>query len=147
MPDLCVADGWFSRVSAFEEIPHVVVTDIQPPSSCGKWFGQHLGVAGFDRPASYPDPARRAEKSHAMLLPVRIDDPAVPGICGRTATSVCYSVGVRVLHIVKACRRKTFWNHLRQLFPGHGHGATPFQSHAPQGDVVVVRAPVGHRAA
>src|SRR5437763_9114533 len=82
-----------------------------------------------------------------MLLAAGIDDRAIPGVGRRALAGLRYAVGVLILHFVFAVRGEAAGNHLDSRLGFDADRAAAFISGAPQCDVEMMSAPIGHRAA
>ena len=143
--DLHVADRQRARAHAVEEIAHVVRALVEPHGVGRERGGEQVLVAGLEARAVDPDPAVGALEADAVALAVLVHDPAEDVVVGRRADFERDAVGVGVVHLVVAVGVVAAGDGF--LEPAGLDAVGREQADGPIGDVVVVRTPVGHRAA
>ena len=124
--NLYVANGLLTRDHTREEIFHVVVARNQAFRIGRQLLDQHFWIARFDRTASDKNPAVGPQELYPVLVTVRVDHAAVPGVGIRAPAAVRDTIGVGVLNIVEAGRRKTARNHFDKRLSLHRHRAVAF---------------------
>src|SRR5579883_2236407 len=141
---LNVCDREFSRTHASEEILHMVRAVIEPLSIL-RQRGIDDGLVARAKIASVdPNPPLCPFKANAVALTRRILNAAENVIGPGGFNVVNDSIGISELHLVFTNGSVTAGNWLCQSLGLDGRRAR--QANGPQRDVIVMCAPIGHRA-
>src|SRR6266851_6296760 len=150
MPDFRVANRLLPGTDAIEEISHVIVAGVEARGICGQRFGEQCRVARFNFAARDKNPAAGPLESYPVRhLPGfrRAAHRAVGAVAGGALASVRDAIGITIFDAVFGGRGETAGDHLDERPALDCHRATAFEAQPPEGNVVVVRAPVSHGAA
>src|SRR5262245_59039331 len=147
MTDFGGTDRLLPRADAVEKVLHVVIAGVEAGGRGGQWCGEQFGVVRLDVPARDPNPAVGAMEFHAVPLAVFFDHAADPVIVHSAAAGVGNTIGIGIVDLVLTVSRKAAGNHLDEWLAFNPHGAIGFKTERPKGDVVMMRAPIGHSPA
>ena len=145
VPRLDIADRQLAGTHAVEEIPHVVIAEIEPGGILGQRGLEQRGIARLDLLPVDPDPAVGALEANAVALAGGIDGGAENTVVLRRLDVEGDAVLVGVLDGIIGKRGVAARDGLGQDLGLDLVGRD--QPDGPVGDVVVVGAPVGHGAA
>src|SRR3989442_2642128 len=150
MPDFRIANRLFPRADAIEEISHVMVADVEERGIHGQRFGEQCRVARFNFAARQNNPSAGPLESYAVRHLAgfrRAATRAVGTVAGGALAGVLNAVGINVFDAIFGGRGEAAGDHLDERPALDRHRATAFEAQPPEGNVVVVRAPVSHGAA
>src|SRR5207249_1973377 len=150
MPDFNVANRLVSRADAIEEISHVIVAGVEARAVRGQRFGEQGRVARFNLAARDKNPTVGPLKSYAVRHLAgfrRAPHRAIGAVAGSTLAGVSDAVGVAVFDAIFGGCGEATGDHLDEWPALDRHRAASFQAQPPEGNVVVMRAPVSHGAA
>src|SRR5262245_35400698 len=142
MADFRFANRRLATTNAIEEIPHVIVADIQTRRRRRQLLLEQVGIARLDLAASDKDPTVRAGELHAVLLALAIDDTARPIVCSFAPAAMNHAVGIAILDSIFARRRESVLDHFDRRLAGNLDWS--IVAERPAGNVVVMSAPVSH---
>src|SRR6266704_2609369 len=147
MPDFSVANRLFPRADAIEEISHMMVAGVEARGIRRQRFAEQCRVARFNPAARYKNPSASPLESYAVRHLAgfrRAAYRAVGAVAGGALASVRNAVGITVFDAIFGGSGEAARDHLDERPALDRRRSTAFEAQPPEGNVVVVCAPVSH---